>query len=114
MAAPSAPHITVRQDGYRIYVRWRPIPTATDYTLYLQEPGGAWGVEDTIPDDDIEDDGWFFYITSPQAGPMNVKLTASNVGAEESAASNEVQVNLRGAGVEVTPTSALNAYRRSR
>ena len=106
MAAPNAPRIIVRQDGTVIYVRWLPVPDATDYYLYLQEAGGAWGVEDSIPDDDIEDDGRFVYITGPQAGVVNVKMTALNVLAEESADSDVHQVNLRGRGPEVRPTSA--------
>jgi hypothetical protein len=98
MTAPSAPTIKVRQDGTSIYVRWQPVLNATDYTLYLKDEGGVFGVEDSIPDDDLYSDGWFFTVTRPQAGIVYVKLTALNALAEESAASNIVQVNLRGAG----------------
>jgi hypothetical protein len=112
MSAPTSPTIKVRQDGHKVYVRWLPVDTATDYQLYVKEAGGDWGVEDSISDSEINPDGWFFDITGPLAGVVNVRLTALNALAEESDYSNEVQVNLRGAGATVHPTDALQHIRK--
>lgn len=112
MAAPSAPRLYARQDGTNLYVRWLPVLNATDYNLYLKEAGGAYGVQAQFADDDIEDDGWFFSVEGPFAGVVTVKLTALNALAEESGDSNEVQLNLRGGGIEVQPTPALNHARK--
>ena len=112
MSVPSSPTIFVRQDGTRIYVRWLPVLGATDYKLYVLEAGGAWGLEDDIAYSEINSDGWFFDITGPLAGVVNVRLTALNALAEESDYSNEVQVNLRGAGATVHPTDALQHIRK--
>ena len=96
-----------------IYVRWRPVDTATDYNLYVQEAGGARGIEAQLDSViDINDDGWFFHIVGPLAGVVTVDVTALNVGAEESAASNTVQKNLRGAGAMESPSDALNHPRK--
>jgi len=112
MTAPAAPTIKVRQDGTVIYVRWQPVLDATDYNLYVKEAGLDWGIEDSINDSEINGDGWFFDITGPLAGVVNVRLTALNALAEESGYSNEVQVNLRGAGATVIPTDALQHIRK--
>lgn len=112
MAAPAAPVIRVRQDGVRVYVRWQPVTDATDYKLYVKDLGGSYGLEDDIADDELGSDGWFFDITSPQSGPVVVKVTALNAGAEESGASNEVQVNVQGAGGGNHPTPALDKRRK--
>lgn len=111
MTAPSAPRILARDDGHAVYVRWQPVQDATDYNLYLSEGAGAFGIEAQFTDADIEADGWFFYITSPYAGIVNVKLTALNSLAEESGYSNTVQCNLVGGG-ETHPTDALNHIRK--
>lgn len=112
MTAPAAPVILVRQDGTSLYVRWQPVPTATDYKLYAGQTLHPTSLEATVPDDDIEEDGWFFYVLDQMDAGLNyVRATALNVGAEESAYSNEVQVNLRGRGTDNQPTSALNAHR---
>jgi hypothetical protein len=107
MAAPSAPRILVRQNGTRIYVRWQPVANATDYKLYVDIVSPPTGLEDDITDDELGSDGWFFDITSPQAGPTYVALTALNSIAEESGLSNIVQVNLMGDGATNHPTDAL-------
>lgn len=112
MTAPAAPRIYANQDGTNIYVRWLPVPTATDYNLYVQEAGLARGIEaqlDAVID--LNDDGWFFYIVGPYAGVVTVDVTALNIGAEESVPSNTVQKNLRGAGAMEVPSDAL-AHRR--
>lgn len=115
MTAPSAPYILVRTDGTSLYVRWQPVLNATDYNLYLSEFGGAFGVEAQFDDTDVNDDGWFFYISAPFAGQVNIKMTALNVLAEESGYSNEVQRNLSGGGGGMSPnspTAALNHIRK--
>lgn len=96
MTAPAAPHILVRTNGSDIYVRFRPVPDATDYKLYVGDAVSPTGLEADIPDDDLEDDGWFFYVVTNEVGVTYVRATALNVGAEESGYSNEVQVNLQG------------------
>lgn len=106
MTAPAAPVIYVVSNGERILVRWRPVPTATDYKLYVQEAGGTRGLEDDIADDEIGPDGWFAAWTTPETGVINVDVTALNVGAEESDPSNVVQRNLTGGSLQ-TPTDAL-------
>ena len=96
-----------------IYVRWRPVDTATDYNLYVQEAGGARGIEAQLDSViDLNDDGWFFYIAGPLAGGVAVGVAGRNIGAEESAASNTVQKNLRGAGAMEIPSDALNHQRK--
>jgi len=96
MTAPAAPTIKVRHNGYDLYVRWQPVPNATDYKLYVGDSPAPAGLEADIPDDDIEADGWFLYIVDDEYGLTFVRMTALNVGAEESGYSNEVQVNLQG------------------
>jgi len=108
MTAPAAPVILVRQDGQNIYVRWQPVLNATDYKLYVGDTIHPTGLEADIPDDDLEADGWFFYIVTNEAGQTFVRLTALNVTAEESGYSNEVQVNLQGAMGTQSQSQALN------
>lgn len=112
MTAPAAPYIYGRQNGHDIYVRWRPVLNATDYKVYVGDAPSPTGLEADVPDDDIETDGWFFYIVSNEVGVTYVNVTALNVGAEESSPSNELQVNLRGDGHMVEPTPALNVHRK--
>lgn len=112
MTAPLAPRILARDDGVQVYVRWQPVPGATDYNLYFAEGLGAYGIEAQFDEADVEEDGWFFYISAPYAGIVNVKLTALNAGAEESSDSNIVQVNLSGGG-ETNPTSAVTHVRKN-
>lgn len=112
MTAPSAPRISANQDGTLIYVRWRPVADATDYQIYVEEAGLARGIEAQLTDLDVNTDGWFFHIVGPYAGVVTVDVTALNAGAEESAASNTVQKNLRGAGETVFPSDALNHIRK--
>jgi hypothetical protein len=111
MTAPAAPRIYANQDGTRIYVRWRPVDTATDYNLYVTDAGGPEGIEAQFDDVDINPDGWFFYISAPNAGIVNVRLTALNIGAEESAFSNSIQKNLMGGGYNGPWTDALGHQR---
>lgn len=115
MTAPLAPRIIAHGNGAgeRVLVRWRPVPDATDYNLYVTEAGGDRGVEDQFSEDDVDDSGWFHVYTSILAGVVTVDVTALNVTAEESAASNAVQVILKGGDSEFPPGTALSHVRRS-
>lgn len=113
MTAPAAPIIIAHANGAgeRVLVRWLPVANATDYKLYVTE-AGVRGLEDDIADDDIGPDGWFRAYTTLLGGVITVDVTALNVGAEESAASNTKQVILKGPGNDVShvPT-AVKALR---
>lgn len=113
MTAPAAPRIIAHANGMgeRVLIRWQPVLTATDYKLYVTEDGVR-GLEDDIADDDIGTDGWFRAYTSLLSGGVAVDVTALNVGAEESSASNLVRVNLIGNEV-ADPTDALMNSKRS-
>jgi hypothetical protein len=112
MTAPSAPHIWVRTDGIALYVRWLPVLDAVNYNLYVGETAAPSGLEDTIPDDDIETDGWFLYVFDPHIiGHCYVRLTALNAGDEESAAS-EVYKFL--GGINPPPDDGTIARKRHR
>lgn len=97
MTAPAAPTIIAHGNGSgeRVLVRWRPVPNATDYNLYVTE-AGVRGLEDQIADDEIGTDGWMRAYTSILAGVITVDVTSLNVGLEESAASVTKQVILKG------------------
>ncbi len=101
MTAPAAPHILARDDGTRVWIRWQPVANADFYTVYVKEGAEPYGVEDTVDDTEVNPDGWFMDYTGPLAGVVTVKLTATNLAVEESAFSNEVQMNLTGGGNEV-------------
>lgn len=96
MTAPAAPVIRARTNGHTIRVLWQPVATATDYKLYVGATPAPTGLEADIPDDDMGDDGWFQYTFLPDDIDSYLRLTALNVGAEESAASNELRFNLSG------------------
>ena len=108
MTAPAAPVIRARQNGGGlIRVSWLAVATATDYNLYMGAAASPTGLEDSIPDDDALADGTFEYWTVGQpTGPVWLRLTALNVLAEESAYSNEIQVNVR-YDTNNVPTAAL-------
>jgi hypothetical protein len=106
MAAPDAPGIYVTSDGHSLLVRWRPVPTATDYNVYVSENGAAFGIEEQVPDDDIEDDGWFAIYLTNLLGAVRVKATALNALAEESEDSNTIARAITG-NHTVQPTAAL-------
>lgn len=106
MTAPNPPTIFVRNAGHQVYVRWQPVADATDYNLYFAEGQDAYGIEEQFADTDVEEDGWFFYISAPYVGLVNVKMTALNSDEEESEDSNIVQTNVGGGG-EVQATAAL-------
>lgn len=100
MAAPSAPRIIAHGNGTgeRVLVRWQPVDNATDYKLYVTEAGGSRGLEDDINYAEVGTDGWLRAFTGPLGGVINVDVTALNITAEESVASNSVQVILKGPG----------------
>lgn len=108
MTAPAAPQIKAHGNhgGDRIIVRWQPVPTATDYNLYVDG-----GLEDQFADDDVNADGWFHVYTGPEVGPTSVTVTALDIGADESVASNAVQVNLRGPSPDFPEGTALSHVR---
>lgn len=99
MTAPSAPIIKAHGSGGgdRVIVRWRPVADATDYNLYVDD-GVVDGIEDQFEDGEVGADGLFHVYTGPQAGTVEVYVTALNAGAEESGESNRVQVTLAGDG----------------
>lgn len=103
MTAPSAPTIYARFDGEAIRVRWLPVANATDYKLYADPTTGPTSLEADIPDDDLEEDGWFAYEFVPDLLPVYVAVTALNVGAEESAKSNELHAMTGGGGASFPP-----------
>lgn len=115
MTAPSAPQIIAHGNGTgeRVLVRWRPVPNATDYNLYVTE-SGVRGIEDQIADDEIGTDGWMRAYTSILAGVITVDVTALNALAEESSASNTVQVILRGNHDIGSIPTAVKAYLSTR
>lgn len=98
MTAPAAPVLRVRTNGVTIRVLWQPVLTATDYKLYVGASTAPTGLEDDIEDDDVGTDGWFQYTFTPDDVNVYIRLTALNVGAEESAYSNEKHLILTGPG----------------
>lgn len=98
MTAPSAPSIRGRSTGTVIRVLWQPVPNATDYKLYVGSATNPSGLEADIPDDDMRSDGWFQYSFVPDDADAYIALTALNVGAEESAHSNELRIGTTGPG----------------
>jgi hypothetical protein len=112
MTAPAAPRITAHGDGSGSYVivRWRPVADATDYNLYVDSQGVS-GIDCQFDDDDVNSDGWFHVYTTVQMGVTNVWATALNLSAEESAESNHVQVNLRGATAPFPDDAAVSHVR---
>lgn len=113
MTAPSAPLIYANQDGHRIYIRWLPVLTATTYNVYVADAFGPEVIEQQVAAAAQALDGWFMSISQPNAGVVTVRVTAVNAGAEESVSSNAIQKNLRGAGIEVQPSPALNHRRKT-
>lgn len=92
MTAPAAPTIYGRFDGSKVRLRWRPVPDATDYKVYAGGTTAPSGLEDDVADDDIGTDGWFFTTFVADEVPLFITVTALNVGAEESAPSNELNI----------------------
>lgn len=107
MAAPSAPRIRVYNTGEEVRVAWRAVDDATDYNIYLDEVPNPAGVEDSVADDEVEEDGSFVWFSEPQSGHVYVYVTALNALAEESDPSNEVHKFVAVTGGEVNGTDAL-------
>lgn len=103
MTAPASPTIYGRVDDGSVSVRWRAVADATDYKLYAGATTAPSGLEDDIADDDIGSDGWFNVQFEPDALPIFITVTALNVGAEESTASNELNVQSYGSGRSYPP-----------
>lgn len=83
-----------RTDGHKVRVFWQPVPNATDYKLYYGMATAPTGLEDDIPDEDIGLDGWFHVTFYPDDSVFFIRMTALNIGAEESAYSNERRFEL--------------------
>lgn len=98
MTAPAAPIIRARTNGITVRVLWQPVATATDYKLYVGSATNPSGLEADVADDDMGADGWFQYTFTPDDSDSYLALTALNVGAEESAHSNELRFTLTGPG----------------
>lgn len=110
MAAPSAPRIRAHSTGGLIVrLAWAPVDDATSYNIYLGDTLDPIGLEDTVLDDDAEDNGSFIWFSDQYVGPLFVRVTAVNAGAEESGYSDQYSFNLANTndGMNV-PTPALN------
>lgn len=98
MTAPAAPELFGRFDGGKVRLRWRPVLNATDYKLYVARTSAPTTLEDDIADDEVGADGWFVAQFIPDEVPCYIRLTALNVGAEESAYSNQLKLLSWGPG----------------
>lgn len=98
MTAPAAPTIYGHFDGAKVRLRWQPVVTATDYKVYVGAATNPSGLQDDVADDDIGADGWQYSVFRVDFAPMFIAVTALNVGAEESAHSNELRITDFGAG----------------
>lgn len=108
MTAPAAPTIKYRQNGQGVIrVSWPAVPTATYYKVYTGETPSPTDVYATILAAQAEVDGSFHcWIDDAPSGLYYVRVTAFNVGDEESAYSTQYQVNVH-IDSEVIPTDAL-------
>lgn len=93
MTAPAAPVIYGHFDGAKARVRWRPVALATDYKVYAGATTNPSGLEDDVADDEVGSDGWFHVTFVVDELPLFINVTALNVGAEESADSNELRID---------------------
>lgn len=94
MTAPAAPVLRVNSNGWTLRCRWRPVDNATDYRLYVGEATSPSGIEAEFDELDMGSDGWYHFTFRPDDQVSFLYLTALNALAEESAASNEVRVEL--------------------
>ena len=92
MTAPAAPVISGHFDGSKVRVRWRPVPNATDYKVYMGTTTNPSGLQDDINFAEMGTDGWFHFTYRVDEVPMYLNVTALNITAEESADSNELRV----------------------
>lgn len=114
MSAPSAPRIRADQFGGLIRVMWRAVDDATDYNIYVDSAPNPTGIEDSVADDEVEDNGWFIWWSGVQLGQVFVRVKALNALAEESAYSNEVYryITSEGDGQTTDPSPALEFRQR--
>lgn len=104
MTAPAAPTIYGHFDGKDVNVRWRPVANAIDYKVYVGAATNPSGLQDDVADSEIGSDGWQYSIFRVDFAPMYIAVTALNVGAEESAHSNELRImDLAGGGASFPP-----------
>lgn len=105
MTAPSAPVITVRTDGSKAYVNWRPVTGAATYNLYE----GDTAAPTTAIRTGLTATDWG-RVAVICGSPSFLRLTAVNAGAEESAYSNEVRVMAAGPGPSRIPATPRGPY----
>jgi hypothetical protein len=96
MTAPAAPVITAHTDGDKIMVRLRPVSGAVSYNLYVDAVAGATTLQGNYAVTYAY--GEWYQITFLASGPTFFRVTAVNVGDEESAYSNELELNPMGPG----------------
>jgi hypothetical protein len=92
MTAPAAPIIFGHFDGFKVRLRWRPVPNATDYKVYVGGTTNPAGLQDDINFVEQGTDGWFHFTYRVDESPLFIAATALNITAEESARSNELRV----------------------
>lgn len=97
MVAPAAPDIKAHSAFSRVIVRFRPVPNATDYDIYVDD-GTIDGIDTQLTAADETADGWMHAYTYPQVGFIEVYVKAINAGLEASAESNRVGCLIRGGG----------------
>lgn len=115
MAAPEAPVIkAIQTGGGQVRVTWYEVPDATDYNIYFGDTPNPTGIEDSVSDSEVEDNGLFRWFSDPvYAGHVYVRVTALNAMAEESAYSNEKGFYLNESNVQSqNPTRALDHIRK--
>lgn len=96
MAAPEAPVIKGRNQGDgNIALSWHAVPDADTYTVYEDSTSPATTEFDVLTADEVELGGKVFYIAELLAEGLHYfRVTATNVGLEESAFSNELHLLL--------------------
>lgn len=113
MTAPSAPILNMKQYGGKVRLAWRPVDSAIDYNVYMGSATAPVGLEDSVNFSEAAANGWFiWWTTTPQAGGVFARITALNVGAEESAYSNEKYVYISEVGPPLELDPAIDILRR--
>jgi hypothetical protein len=111
MTAPAAPRITGHFDGAKVRVRWQPVANATDYKVYFGAATNPSGLQDDVNFAEQGSDGWFHYNYRVDEAPLFIAVTALNIGAEESAKSNELNIPSFGAsGTRHRTSDPFGAY----
>lgn len=113
MTAPAAPAIYAHFDGSRVRLRWAPVPTATDYNVYVGQTSPPTTLTKNVLASAVGSDGWNVTLFMLDEVPEYIAVTARNVGAEESSKSNEYRVDNFGGtdGTSFPPTGPRGPYR---